>query len=182
MIHSSGRGLPGMRPTTFFVSTMRTELSTLADTVMSVSTALNARVAARALSWSKYNPAEASVARATSSDIHPTMPAGVGPLGSGGRENCSPDQPPRTTLQGYPTGSVSCTIQNTGEEVPSKLELVRLAIPRRVYTRSQIDYVIDVTLAVWARRESIGGFRFVEQAPVLRHFTARFEPLYPMDS
>ncbi|MCH7530282.1 MAG: tryptophanase [Gemmatimonadetes bacterium] len=70
----------------------------------------------------------------------------------------------------------------TGEEVPSKLELVRLAIPRRVYTKSQIDYVIDVTLAVWARRDSIGGFRFVEQAAVLRHFTARFEPLYRMDS
>ena len=70
----------------------------------------------------------------------------------------------------------------SGEEVPSKLELVRLAIPRRVYTKSHIDYLIDVTLAVWARRESIGGFRFVEQAPVLRHFTARFEPLYPMDA
>ena len=80
-----------------------------------------------------------------------------------------------TVMFGHPHPS-------TGEEVPSKLELVRLAIPSRVYTKSQIDYVIDVTLAVWARRESIGGFRFVEQAPVLRHFTARFEPLYPMDS
>jgi tyrosine phenol-lyase len=69
---------------------------------------------------------------------------------------------------------------DTGEEVPSRMELVRLAIPRRVYTESQIDYLVDVVLDVWDRREGIGGFRFVEQAPVLRHFTARFEPLYDM--
>jgi len=68
----------------------------------------------------------------------------------------------------------------TGEEVPASLELVRLAIPRRVYTKSQVDYLVDVALDVFARREAIGGFRFVEQAPVLRHFTARFEPLYTM--
>ena len=69
----------------------------------------------------------------------------------------------------------------TGEEVSAQMELVRLAIPRRVYTKSQIDYLVDVTLDVWRRRKAIGGFRFVEQAPVLRHFTARFEPLYPLD-
>ncbi|MFQ5537355.1 MAG: tryptophanase [Gemmatimonadota bacterium] len=68
----------------------------------------------------------------------------------------------------------------TGEEQPAHMELVRLAIPRRVYTKSQIDYLVDVTLDVWNRRDAIGGFRFVEQAPVLRHFTARFEPLYTM--
>jgi tryptophanase len=68
----------------------------------------------------------------------------------------------------------------TGAEVPAKMELVRLAIPRRVYTKSQIDYLIDVATDVFGRREAIGGFRFVEQAPVLRHFTARFEPLYPL--
>ncbi len=74
------------------------------------------------------------------------------------------------------------TDPETGREVPSKMELVRLAIPRRVYTKSQIDYLVDVTLDVWARRADIGGFRFVEQEPVLRHFTARFEPLYTMAS
>jgi tryptophanase len=68
----------------------------------------------------------------------------------------------------------------TGQEIPSKMELVRLAIPRRVYTKSHIDYLIDVTVDVFQRREAIGGFRFVEQAPVLRHFTARFEPLYSL--
>lgn len=67
---------------------------------------------------------------------------------------------------------------DTGEETTAKMELVRLAIPRRVYTKSQIDYLVDVTLDVFERRERIGGFRFVEQAPVLRHFTARFEPDY----
>jgi tryptophanase len=72
------------------------------------------------------------------------------------------------------------TDPETGEDVPSRMELVRLAIPRRVYTESQIDYLVDVVLDVWDRRDGIGGFRFVEQAPVLRHFTARFEPLYEM--
>ncbi|MHB1193025.1 MAG: tryptophanase [Longimicrobiales bacterium] len=68
----------------------------------------------------------------------------------------------------------------TGQDVPSKMELVRLAIPRRVYTKSQIDYLVDVALDVYRRRDAIGGFRFVEEAPVLRHFTARFEPLYEL--
>ncbi len=58
------------------------------------------------------------------------------------------------------------------------MELVRLTIPRRVYTQSHVDYVVEVILEVYRRRESIGGFRFTHQAPVLRHFTARFEPLY----
>ncbi|NIP80878.1 MAG: tyrosine phenol-lyase, partial [Actinobacteria bacterium] len=64
----------------------------------------------------------------------------------------------------------------TGEERPADRELVRLAIPRRVYTQSHIDYVVEVILEVWDRRESIHGYRIVEQAPFLRHFTARFEP------
>ncbi|HSW28530.1 MAG TPA: tryptophanase [Longimicrobiales bacterium] len=68
----------------------------------------------------------------------------------------------------------------TGQDVPSKMELVRLAIPRRVYTKSQIDYLVDVALDVYRRRDAIGGFRFVEEAPVLRHFTARFEPMYEL--
>lgn len=67
----------------------------------------------------------------------------------------------------------------TGEETPAAMELVRLAIPRRVYTQSHIDYVIEAVLDVWARRETLAGFRFAEQAPVLRHFTARFEELAP---
>jgi tryptophanase len=65
----------------------------------------------------------------------------------------------------------------TGEETPATNELVRLAIPRRVYTQSHIDYVVEAILEVFTRREQIRGYRIVEQAPFLRHFTARFEPM-----
>ncbi len=65
----------------------------------------------------------------------------------------------------------------TGEEIPAPMELVRLAIPRRVYTQSHIDYVIEAIVEVYKRREAIRGYRLVWQAPFLRHFTARFEPL-----
>jgi tryptophanase len=70
----------------------------------------------------------------------------------------------------------------TGEETPAAMELVRLAMPRRVYTQSHVDYMIEVINGVWDRRDAIGGFRFAWQAPVLRHFTARFEPLYSLDA
>jgi len=59
----------------------------------------------------------------------------------------------------------------------AKMDLVRLAIPRRVYTQSHIDYVIEVILEVWKRREKIRGLKLSYQAPFLRHFTARFEPI-----
>lgn len=68
----------------------------------------------------------------------------------------------------------------TGEEVPAAMELVRLAMPRRVYTQSHVDFMVEAILEVYRRRQGIGGFRFSYQAPVLRHFTARFEPLYPV--
>ena len=57
----------------------------------------------------------------------------------------------------------------------AKMDLVRLAIPRRVYTQSHIDYVIEVILEVWRRREQVRGLRLTYEAPFLRHFTARFE-------
>jgi tryptophanase len=59
----------------------------------------------------------------------------------------------------------------------AKMDLVRLAIPRRVYTQSHVDYVIEVILQVWNQREQIRGLRLTYEAPFLRHFTARFEPL-----
>lgn len=65
----------------------------------------------------------------------------------------------------------------SGEEQPAERDLVRLAVPRRVYTQSHIDYVVEAILEVWQRRSEIGGYRIVYQAPFLRHFTARFEPL-----
>jgi tryptophanase len=64
-----------------------------------------------------------------------------------------------------------------GRETPAPMELVRLAIPRRTYTQSHIDYVGEVVAEVAQRKGSLRGYRIVEQAPWLRHFTARFEPL-----
>jgi tyrosine phenol-lyase len=65
----------------------------------------------------------------------------------------------------------------SGELISPPMELVRLAIPRRVYTQSHIDYVIEVVHEVYAKRKELRGFRIAEEAPVLRHFTAKFEML-----
>mgnify|MGYP005831419213 CR=1 FL=1 len=65
----------------------------------------------------------------------------------------------------------------TGAFQPAPLEQVRLAVPRRVYTQSHMDYVIETIAAVFARRREIRGLRIVSEPPLLRHFTARFEPL-----
>jgi tryptophanase len=59
----------------------------------------------------------------------------------------------------------------------AKMDLVRLAIPRRVYTQSHIEYVVEVILDVWRRREKICGYELVHEAPFLRHFTARMKPV-----
>src|SRR5512147_733682 len=59
----------------------------------------------------------------------------------------------------------------------AKWDLVRLAIPRRVYTQSHIDYVIEVILEVWRKREQVQGLRITSEAQFLRHFTAKLEPL-----
>ena len=59
----------------------------------------------------------------------------------------------------------------------ARMDLVRLAIPRRVYTQSHVDYVVEVILEVWKKRESIRGLKLTYEAPFLRHFTARLEPV-----
>jgi tryptophanase len=59
----------------------------------------------------------------------------------------------------------------------AKWDLVRLAIPRRVYTQSHIDYVIEVILEVWKKRDHVRGMNLTSEAPFLRHFTAHLEPL-----
>jgi tryptophanase len=57
------------------------------------------------------------------------------------------------------------------------MELVRLAIPRRVYTQSHIDYVVETVVEVYRMRETLRGLRIVEAPPTLRHFTAKFEEI-----
>lgn len=64
-----------------------------------------------------------------------------------------------------------------GTESPATMDLVRLAIPRRTYTQSHMDYVIEVCERVLATKDELTGYRIVDEPPVLRHFTARFEPL-----
>jgi tryptophanase len=85
----------------------------------------------------------------------------------------------------YLTGGIrSCEIGSvmfgksdpaTGEFKASRLEMVRLAIPRRVYTKSHMDYVAECIEEVFQRREKIRGMKIVHEPPVLRHFTARFD-------
>ena len=58
----------------------------------------------------------------------------------------------------------------------ANMDLVRLAIPRRVYTQSHVDYVVEVILEVWKKRQSIRGLKLTYEAPFLRHFTAKLEP------
>ena len=65
----------------------------------------------------------------------------------------------------------------TGETVYPDLELVRLAIPRRVYTQSHLDFVVDTLVKIASQREQVRGYRFSYAPELLRHFTARFEPL-----
>ena len=64
---------------------------------------------------------------------------------------------------------------HTGEEQPARLDLLRLAIPRRVYTQSHMDYVLEAIGLVWDRRDDIRGMRIVKAPRFLRHFTAEFE-------
>lgn len=82
-------------------------------------------------------------------------------------------------IRGVEIGSVMFGRQPDGSEEPAKMELVRLAIPRRVYTQSHVDYVIECFEEVYDRRETLSGYEITEEPPQLRHFTARFRPLDP---
>lgn len=103
---------------------------------------------------------------------------------------------PKITPNQYPGQSIVCELyleggirsveigsvmfgkyDEEGRLISPPMELVRLAIPRRVYTQSHIDYVVEVMEEVYKKRESLKGFRIVYEAPMLRHFTARFEPV-----
>ena len=82
-------------------------------------------------------------------------------------------------IRGVELGSVAFAYPDpdTGEMVYPKLELVRLAIPRRVYTQAHMDYVIKAMLAIKERAASVKGYRITYAPKLLRHFTAQFEPL-----
>jgi tryptophanase len=86
----------------------------------------------------------------------------------------------------YQAGGIRCVeigslmfgkYDDAGKLIPAQLELVRLAIPRRVYTQSHIDFVSEVIIEVFNDRDKIKGLKIVEETPLLRHFTAKLEPL-----
>ena len=80
-------------------------------------------------------------------------------------------------IRGVEIGSIMFGHHPDGSETPAGMELVRLAFPRRTYTQSHVDYLAEVILHVNQHKEAIPGYRIVWQAPVLRHFTVRMEPL-----
>ena len=77
----------------------------------------------------------------------------------------------------FEIGTVMFGRHPDGSERPAALDLVRLAIPRRTYTQSHIDYVIEVCAEVAANAADMTGYRITDEAASLRHFTARFAPL-----
>ena len=61
--------------------------------------------------------------------------------------------------------------------IPAMMELVRMAIPRRVYTQSHVDYLVEIIIEVFNSRHKLKGYEITYEAPMLRHFTARFKPI-----
>jgi tryptophanase len=80
-------------------------------------------------------------------------------------------------IRGCEIGTVMFGRHPDGSETPASMDLVRLAIPRRTYTQSHIDYCIEVISSVAAGASELRGLRIVSEPPALRHFTARFERL-----
>jgi tryptophanase len=80
-------------------------------------------------------------------------------------------------IRGSEIGTVMFGRHPDGSETPAAMYLLRLAIPRRTYTQSHVDYVIEVCEHVASHADELRGLRIVEEPPALRHFTARFEPL-----
>ncbi len=80
-------------------------------------------------------------------------------------------------IRGCEIGTVMFGRHPDGTETPAAMDLVRLAIPRRTYTQSHVDYVIEVVRSVAERARDLPGYRIVDEPAALRHFTARFEPI-----
>jgi tryptophanase len=80
-------------------------------------------------------------------------------------------------VRGVEIGTVMFGLHADGSEAPAEMDLVRLAIPRRVYTQSHIDYVAEAVIYVWSLREQLRGYRITAAPRMLRHFTAEFSPI-----
>jgi tryptophanase len=82
-------------------------------------------------------------------------------------------------IRGIELGTVAFARSDpkSGETIYPEMELLRLAIPRRVYTQTHLDYVVSALASIRDRRDTLRGLRFTYEPPFLRHFTARFEPL-----
>ncbi len=80
-------------------------------------------------------------------------------------------------IRGVEIGTVMFGLQPDGSEKPAVQDLVRLAFPRRVYTQSHVDYIAEIIINLYQQRGSLTGYRIIEQTPVLRHFTAKLEPI-----
>ncbi len=95
------------------------------------------------------------------------------------------------SVEAYIEGGIRCvelgsvafaTKDDNGLWTYPEMEMVRLAIPRRVYTQTHLDYVVEILTALRDRKDTIGGYRMTYEPPFLRHFTAEFEPLRPADA
>ncbi len=80
-------------------------------------------------------------------------------------------------IRGMERGTISSVRDGNGEDIPADMELLRLAMPRRVFTLSQVKYVSDRLQWLYANRELVGGLRFVEEPKMLRFFLGRLEPI-----
>jgi tryptophanase len=79
-------------------------------------------------------------------------------------------------IRGMERGTLSMDRDAEGRDVPSDLELVRLAVPRRVYTMSHFQYAADRLQWLYRHRQLVGGLEFCEEPPVLRFFAGRLKP------
>ncbi len=80
-------------------------------------------------------------------------------------------------IRGMERGTISSTRDSNGVEILADMELMRLALPRRVFTLSQIEYAIDRLHWLLMNRDLVGGLKFIEEPPLLRFFTGRLEPI-----
>jgi len=74
-------------------------------------------------------------------------------------------------------GSLMFGKKQNGKFIPANWELVRLAIPRRVYTQSHVEYIIEVFEKIKRKKPGIKGYKIIDEPPFLRHFTCKLQPV-----